>query len=111
MCGRFLVFSDGWCVVDSWFSAVDCWFSVVGGRFWLLGTDFGRGWVVVLDHWVWVCLWLCLWVGYDFVGGGADLGFGFLRWLCCEWVLGCEGFEGFPAWVAGMGVLEQESVG
>ena len=23
----------------------------------------------------------------------------------------CDGFEGFLAWVAGMGVLEQESVG
>ncbi len=65
---------------------------VVGGRFWLLGTDFGRGWVVVLDHWVWVCLWLCLWVRSDFVGGGVDLGFGFSQWLCREWVLGCDLF-------------------
>ena len=45
------------------------------------------------------------------MGGGADLSFGFSRWLCREWVLGCDGFEAFPAWVAGMGVLEQESVG
>ena len=45
------------------------------------------------------------------MGGGADLSFGFSRWLCGEWVLGCDGFEAFPAWVAGMGVLEQESVG
>ena len=90
-------------MVDSWFSAVGGVWSILGfrrwvGGGWLLGIDFGHRWVVVLDHWVWVwvCLWLCMWVGSDFVGGGADLSFGFSRWLCREWVLGCDGFEGFP---------------
>ncbi len=70
------VVDSGFSTVGGWFLVVGGWFSVAGGRFWLLGTDFGLGWAVVLDYWVWVCLWLCLWVGFDFMGGGADLGFG-----------------------------------
>ena len=56
--------------------------------------------MVVLDYWV--CLWLCLWVRFDFVGGGAGLGFGFSRWLCCELVLGCDGFASMV--VVGLGL-------
>uniref|UniRef100_A0A2N9H008 Transmembrane protein n=1 Tax=Fagus sylvatica TaxID=28930 RepID=A0A2N9H008_FAGSY len=41
---------------------------------------------------------------------GCDLGFGFLGWLCHEWVFGCGGFAGMvvvglglSAWVCGGG--------
>ena len=41
---------------------------------------------------------------------GCDMGFGFLGWLCREWVLGCGEFAGMvvvslglPAWVCGGG--------
>ena len=44
------------------------------------------------------------------VGLRCDMGFGFLGWLCREWVLGCGGFAGMvvvglglPAWVCGGG--------
>ena len=83
LCG-WLVLSCGLLVLDYGLLVLGCGRPIlaIGYRFW--------PWMgVVLDYWVLVCLWLCLWVGFDFVGGGADLGFGFSRWLCREWVLGC----------------------
>jgi hypothetical protein len=55
-----------------------------------IGIDIGKFSLVVAD--------LRLIYGYEF----ADL---------CLILCTCDGFEGFPVWVVGMGVLEQEFVG
>ena len=72
------------------------WICVAGGQLVLgcgrpilaIGTDFGRGWVVVLDYLIWFVV--MLWVGFG-LGFPTRFGYGCLWWL--SWV----GFRlGFP---------------
>uniref|UniRef100_A0A2N9H3Z6 Uncharacterized protein n=1 Tax=Fagus sylvatica TaxID=28930 RepID=A0A2N9H3Z6_FAGSY len=71
MCGRFLVFSDGWCVVDSWFSVMGGVWLILGFRQWIVGS---RLWAADFGYWVPILAvdgWLFLIIGFGFVCGYA----------------------------------------
>ncbi len=73
LCG-WLVLSCGLLVLDYGLLVLSC-----GGRFWLLGTDFGRGWVLFLI------------IGFGFVCGYA-CGWDLILWVGEPiWVLGFRG--------------------